>query len=331
MIERTRNSAFSNGSEVHSKFLYGRFGQAGIGILPRGGVMISRTFGNLVLPAALAGVLTASGTPNAQSAADKTIFVGVVDEAGKPVTDIRLGEILIREDGVDREVVSVRPATETLSVALLVDTTPGAEDYIRDIRDGFTGFIRQTASASPGARLLLMEFGQAAIVINPFTTDYEALEKSVNRVFPKRNAASVLLEALIAANQELAKQPSRRRAIVALNMEPSDEQSREEPQRINETLRLSGAQLWSLSLQKGTDKNAKRDVVLSQLTKNSGGRREFIVAQSAIPTYLKMYAEALAFQYEVTFKRPSSAHPKVIQTGTRRKGVRLHSSLFPPD
>jgi hypothetical protein len=291
--------------------------------------VLSRTPACLI-PFALCGALAIGAAVRSQSAEDKAIFVGVVDESGKPVKDIQQGEILIREDGQDREVVSIRPTAETLDVALLVDTTAGAEDYIRDIRNGFTAFVRQVSSASPGARLLVMEFGQAAVVTHPFTTDYDAIEKGINRIFPKRNAASVLLEALISANQELAKQASRRRAIVAFNMEPSDEQSREEPRRINETLRLSGAQLWSLSLQKGNNKNAKRDVVLSQLTKNSGGRREFIVAESAIPTYLQAYADALAFQYEVTFKRPSSAHPNVIQTGTTRKGVRLHSSLFPP-
>jgi hypothetical protein len=283
-----------------------------------------------ILPLALVAGL-AVATPHGQSADSKTIFVGMVDESGRPVKDLQLGDILVREDGVDREVVSVEPASETLNVALLVDTTPGAEDVIRDIRDGFNAFVHQIAAGSPGARMLLMEFGQAAVVVHPVTSDYDALEKSVSRIFPKRTAPSVLLEALIAASQELVKQPSRRRAIVAFNVEPSDEQSREEPQRINEMLRRSGAQLWSLSLQRGASKNAKRDVVLGQLAKNSGGRREFIVAQSAVPTYLKMYADALASQYQVTFKRPASEHPKLLQTGTRRKGVRLHSSLFPPE
>jgi VWFA-related protein len=275
--------------------------------------------------------LAATLAARIQSAADKTIFVGVVDESGKPVKDIQMGEILIREDGADREVISIKPATEPLYIALLVDTTPGAEEFIRDIRDGFTAFVRQVGAAAPDAQMLLMEFGQAAVVITPFTNDIEALDKSINRLFPKPKAASVLLEALIAASNELAKRQSRRRAIVAFNMEPSNEQSREEPRKINDSLRMSGAQLWSVSLQKGANKNAQRDVVLGQLVKNTGGRREFIVAQSAVGTYLKMYGDALTSQYEVTYKRPVSGRPKVLQTGTTRGGVRLHSSLFPPE
>ena len=294
--------------------------------------MAARTLRSRVPLLLLCGCgLAATLAARPQPASDKTVFVGVVDQSGKPITDIRMGEILIREDGEDREVVSIKPATESLYVALLADTTPGAEEYIRDIRDGFSAFVRQVGAAAPDAQMLLMEFGQAAVVITPFTNDVEALDKSINRLFPKPRAASVLLEALIASSNELAKRQSRRRAIVAFNMEPSDEQSREEPRQINESLRRSGAQLWSVSLQKGANKNAQRDVVLVQLVKNSGGRREFIVAQSAIGTYLTMYADALTSQYEVTFKRPGSARPKVLQTGTTRGGARLHSSLFPPE
>ena len=282
---------------------------------------------SLVLGSALAAT-TAVGV---QTAEDKTLFVGVVDQSGKPVKDMRMGEILIREDGQDREVVSVKPSSEVLTVALLVDTTPGAEPYIRDIRKGLAAFVRQLSTAVPGSRVMLMEFGQAAVTIERFTADYEKLTNSINRVFPKSRAGSVLLEALIASNTALAGEPSRRRAVVAFNMEPSDEQSREEPRRINDALRLSGAQLWSVSLQKGTNRNAKRDVVLTQITKNSGGHREFIVAESAIETYLTSYADALAAQYEVTYKRPAGTRPAVVQTGTTRQGTRLHASLFAPE
>jgi VWFA-related protein len=289
-----------------------------------------RTFPIRPLVALALAVLVAGTVAAGQDGRDATIFVAVVDQDGKPVKDVRHGEILVREDGTDREVMSVRPASQPLYVALLVDTTPGTEEYIRDIRNAFVAFARHVATASPESRLSLTEFGQAAVRTAPFTTDVQELEKSINRVFPKPRAASVLLEALIAASDDLAKQPSRRRAIVAFNMEPSDEQSREEPRRLQEALRKSGAQVWSVSLQKGTQRNASRDLLLSQLTKNTGGRREYIVAQSAIETYMKLYADALLSQYEVTYKRPSSARSQVVQTGTTRSGVRLHASGYAP-
>jgi VWFA-related protein len=284
-----------------------------------------------LLALALAPALGAWG----QTAADKTIFVSVLDDTGKPVKDIGLGDILIREDGTDREVISISPAKDPLYVALLVDTTPAAEPYIQDIRRSLTAFVQQIAAASSDARISVTEFGQAAIPITPFTTDREKLLKDVNRIFPKRgDVPAVLLEGLKDASDSLAKQNSRRAAIVIFMMEGTLDRSSEEPKKIQESLSRSRAQLWTVSLEKNQakqDRLSQRDVVLNAMTQATGGRREFISAESAIAGYMKMYADALLSQYAVTYKRPGSDRPKVVQTGLTRSGpLKLHSGLFAP-
>jgi len=270
-----------------------------------------------------------AGPAVATQGTDKSIFVSALDESGRPVKDLTAAELRIREDGVDREVTGLKPAGDPLTIALLADTTQGASEYTRDIRDALSAFVRQVRAASPDAPITLMEFGQASITVIPFTTSTDDLDKGINKLVGKPNAASVLLEALIDASDHLAKRPSPRRAIVVLNMEPSDEQSREEPKRINEALRKSGAQLWAVSLQKGTMKNPTRDIVLNALTKNTGGNREFIVGQSALLPVLKSYADALTSQYELTYKRPNKS-AQVVQVGTTRLGLKLHASGFAP-
>jgi hypothetical protein len=262
-------------------------------------------------------------------AADKSIFVSALDASGKPVKDLTTEELRLREDGVDREIVSVKPATQPLQIAFLADSTAAADDLIRDIRVSLSAFVKQVHATSPDAPISLMEFGQAAVTIVPFVTDDATLENGINKLVGRPNAASVLLEAIIAASNNLAKRPSPRRAIVSLNIEPSNEQSREDPKRINEALRTSGAQLWSVSLQKGALKNPTRDVVLNGLTRNTGGSREFIVGPSAIETVLKRYADALTSQYEVIYKRPGTSG-QVVQVGTLRQNITLHASGFAP-
>ena len=289
----------------------------------------SRTVLACLALAALGWVVTSSATARAQSAGERTIFFAALDEAGKPVKDIKTEDILIREDGVDRELVSVKPSTETLNVMLLADTTPEVDEMLLDVRKSLIAFVRQVHTVSPEAQISLMEFGQAAVTVVPFTTSDADLEKGVNRLSGKPRSASVLLEAINAASNNLAKRPSPRRAIVALNVEPSDEQSREDPKRIIESLRKSVAQLWSLSIQRGPLKNPQRDVVLNVFTRNTGGAREFIVSQSAAESYLTKYADALTSQYEATYKRPATK-AQAVQIGTVRQGVRLHASGFAP-
>jgi hypothetical protein len=303
--------------------------------------MTARAFSvRVLLPGVLVLLCVPATTVRTQGGVDKSLFLSVLDEAGKPVKDMVADDILIREDGVDRQVVAVTPARQAISVAVLVDTAQGKrvtdaygtpEDYVRDIRNAVGAFAKQLLGQSPNAVVSLTEFGQAAITMVPFTSNPVEYEKGVNRLVAKSGVGSVLLEALAQANNDLLKQPSTRRAIVSLNLEPSDEQSREDPKSIKEAFRKSGAQLWAVSVQRGTLKVSTRDLVLNDFAKESGGQRDHIVGISAIEGILKGYADALTYQYEVVYKRPESNKPtKVIQVGTPRQGVKLHASGFAP-
>jgi hypothetical protein len=70
--------------------------------------------------------------------------------------------------------------------------------------------------------------------------------------------------------------------------------------------------------------------VLNDFAKLTGGQRDFIVGISAAPDILKAYANALAMQYEVVYKRPENAKSvKAVQVGTRQ-GLKVHASGFAP-
>jgi len=168
------------------------------------------------------------------------------------------------------------------------------------------------------------------VTLVPFTNSADDLDKGINTLFPKPRSGSVLLEAIIASAYELAKRQSYRRAVVSLNMEPSDEQSHQDAKKLDDALRRSSLQLWALSLQKGPASNSKRDIVLNELAKRTGGQRDIIVAQSAVDTYLDRYAEALTSQYEMTYRVGNSSNPgKTVQVGSTRPGVKLHASVYP--
>ena len=179
------------------------------------------------------------------------------------------------------------------------------------------------------SQLSLWEYGQAAVRIENFTSDADKLGRTAARLFPKPRSASVLLEALFDASQSLAGRPSPRRAIVVVNIEQGDEQSRREPPQVNESLIFSRSQLWLVSVQKGQLAAEKRDLALNALVRNAGGRREFIVAASAIEGYMRQYAAALTSQYEITYRRPSRS-AKIVQTGVRREGARVIAGLAAP-
>jgi VWFA-related protein len=293
--------------------------------------MNARVLFRFVPLAAIAVVLVPATRLSARADVSKTIYVSVLDQAGKPVKDMTAAELRILEDGVERPVTGAAAAKEPLSVALLADTTKEATEVLQDLRTSLLGFVKAIHAADATAAVSLMEFGQAATTAVPYTESVEELTKGINHLVGKQGANSVLLEGLIDAGNNLAKRPSGRRAIVVVNLEPGTEQSREDPKKIVETMRKSVAQLWVVSYQRGTAKASNRDLVLNQLSKTTGGTREFIVGISALEPVLVRYADILTSEYAVTYGRAdSSKAAQEVRIGTTRPGVTLHASGFPP-
>jgi hypothetical protein len=298
----------------------------------------------LLMP--LAAVLALYATTPAVSAGTqgdtKSIFISALDPEGKPVLDLKLGEVLIREDTSDREVVSVKPATQPLSVAILADTSKAAAtggfsagnsagELIRDVRAAASAIAETILAKSPESQVMLMQFGQASVMTVPFTSNLADVQKGIGRLVPDPKGASVLLEAIMETGREMQKRPTPRRHIISLNIEPGDEQSREPPNKIMQQLRDSGASIWSVSLQKGDNKNASRDLVLNGLTKQTGGKREYIVGQSALVGIVTGFSNALLNQFEITYRRPANATPpQVVLVGTMRPGMQVLTSKFAP-
>jgi len=286
---------------------------------------------------AIATLIVSAGV-SGQSGTRKSIFLCFTDQAGKPVKNVS-GEIFIREDGADRQIVEVKGASQPISIALLVDTAQGKrvtdaygtpEEYVHDLRVAVTSFARHLLNQAPDASLSLMEFGQAAMTMVPYTSAFDELDKGAKRIVSRPDVGSVLFEGLIQANSDLTKRPGRR-AIVSLNLEPSDEQSREDPKKVLGSFAQSGAQLWAVSVQRGGLKNSKRDLVLNDVAKATGGQRDFVVGISAVENILKNYADALTAQFEVVYERPENAkNVKSVQVGTSAQGLKIHASGFAP-
>ncbi len=292
------------------------------------------------MPALVADATTTQDT--------KTIYLSVLDGDGQPVTDLRPDELALAErDEANqvamRDIVDVRLTDAPLAIMMLADTskaTGGAgmsqrgqvsgSELVRDIRVAFSAFVRTVAAASPDSTMELMEFGQAAVTITKMTSDVTALEKGITRLFPKNNMPAVLLEAIHESATILAKQETPRRAIVALNVLPTDEQSRQQPNQMLQRVRDSGASVWTVSYNSGTTASDPRGIVFDALTKNTGGRREVIASPSALEQYMVQVAKALTSQYAVTYTRPAGAKPTLVQVGVTRQGLSLHTSIYPP-
>src|SRR3954468_7715735 len=105
-----------------------------------------------------------------------SVYVSVLDSKGEPVTGLTAADFAVKEDNVAREVLKAEPATEPLTVALLVDDSQAAHEGIQQIRDGVRNFI---TTLSGKAEIALITFGDRPTILVDYTTDTARLASAV--------------------------------------------------------------------------------------------------------------------------------------------------------
>lgn len=274
-------------------------------------------------------VSAASSAPQQKDSAAKTaqIYVSVVDAKGNAVQGLTVKDFAVREDGNAREVLRAEPATEPLDVMLLVDDSQAATAAIPFLRDGLRKFIERMQGK---AKIGIVTVGERPTSLVEYTTDTAALTKGVNRIFARPGGGAYLLEGVRDVSRGMRKRENQPRpVIIALTVE-GIEFSNLQYERVLDELRPSGATFHALAI--GTpaatvsDELRNRGLLLSEGTKETGGRYDQLLSPMAIEERLQQVAAELLNQYLVTYGRPDTLiPPEKVQVTSTRPGVTVRA------
>ena len=280
---------------------------------------------NLLLTASL----VASTLPvSLAAAAERDVIISVLDQRKQPVEDLTPADLIVREDGVAREVLRVRKATSPLTIALLVDDSAAASPAVSDMRLGLIAFLD---ALEPTTEVALITFGERSTLIVDYTRDRERLKKGVLRTFARRGSGAYFLEAVSDVARGLARRAPERPVIVSV-MTEGLEFSTLTHQTVLPRLFQSGAQFYALVLgaQMQADPSQEeirnRNVVLDEGTRGTGGRRDQLLSSLAISGALKALANELQHQWVLTYSRPESlVPPERVQVTPKREGFTVRA------
>src|SRR4051812_43698339 len=124
-------------------------------------------------------IITALAIPaalHATRAADvvRTVYFSAVDANGAAVTDLAAADLAVKENGKDRAIASVAPATGPLQVSLLVDDAGSG---------GFQGAVAQLIDAMLGhAQFAISAFNPQPSKVADFTADVAALKTALTAI-----------------------------------------------------------------------------------------------------------------------------------------------------
>lgn len=304
---------------------------------------MSRFLSLLFLGAFVAAVPPVSAQdPPPSPAPTRHIYVTALDKAGAPVASLANSDLVIKEDGQKREVVSIERATAPLRIALLVDDSgPG----LRFIREGVGLFIQRLGGLGEVA---LFSTGGRNVALVDFTRDVSALYQGVRQLTTRTTTGAYLLDGVHDALVALGERDAERPVIVLLMLEGPEFSSVRadrllaELQRSRATLHVvslgkptlktmtSWSEMPTQSLRENLDENINRKKFIEDGTRQSGGAFAQVLVDSGIPTAMKGLAEELASQYVLVYRRPDgSPLPKKIDVSAARSGLKIRARTAP--
>lgn len=137
--------------------------------------------------------------------------VGVADARGRPVTNLDISNFEIFEDGVKQQISRFEPTDAPFSVVIMLDMSGSTLGFRQVIKQSAVRFID---ALSPQDRVAVIEFYDKINLRNDFTTDRSTVAHSIS--VANGRGKTNLFKALEFALEKLAKEKSRRKAIIVL-------------------------------------------------------------------------------------------------------------------
>jgi hypothetical protein len=267
---------------------------------------------------------------SAAQGVERVAYVNAWDEKTRaPITGLGPRDFTVREDGVQREILRVTPATSPMPVAILVDNSQAANRAISDIRKAMTTFVRELDGLGP---VSIIGIADRPTILRDYTTDQKLLADGVGKIFAMPGSGATLLDAIVEISKGLQKREEDRAAMVLLTTE-NIEFSNRHYNDVLEALASGGAQMHAVILQTpaGTslsDEARNRASVLDRGPRESGGTRIDVLAANAFEAKMKELAAILKSQHRVVYSRPQTLiPPQKIEITSAKAGVEANGAL----
>lgn len=263
-----------------------------------------------------------------------TVYLTVThEESGAPVLDLTSEDLVVKEDGKDRDVVRLRLAREPLHLMILVDDN-GSGIF----RSGLLQFIQQLQGhATMGLSTVV---GQTHKLVD-YTANAQTVANAAATLTarPGTNDGGQLLEGIYQASRDQERLEASRPVIVALTV-GGEEHSTVPAHLVLDQLAKSRSKLYVIQVV-GTmlrptvpitqsrqllGENLNLSEVLGEGPKQTGGLREEIAAAPGLVLGLQRIAAELKNQYALEYARPPKGKPlERLNVSVKRRGLNLRA------
>jgi hypothetical protein len=255
------------------------------------------------LPLAFSALVIGPPAGDVTAAAQDRVYVAVTDNKGKPVAGLTAADFKVDIDGKDREVLSVAPATDPVSVVIITDRLglePAYGMFI--VHSTLSKFVKGVHAALPDSQFALTTFDGPVARIAGFSSPTGAFDRAIGRLSTNASDGQ-MLDALIDACRVLKTAPTERRAIFAVFAAYRPDTSVEWSETSGLALWESKASLWAIEVQSGSlaAGSARREQVVDRGSEMSGGKLDRVGSAVGLDAAAQRMGALLAKQYVITY------------------------------
>jgi VWFA-related protein len=197
----------------------------------------------------------------------------VVDENGKPVTDLSQNDFRVWEDGVPETTNSFQHQDMPVSMGILIDNSGSMLDKRTAVNAAAMNLLRES---NPKDAAFVVNFSDRAFLDQGFTSDLTALNRGLARFDSKGTTA--LYDAVAASADELSKHAKQRKQVLLIVTDGADNASRLGlEQAIRRVQNLGGPVVYTIGLLYDDDQAEAQRArnALEMLSNETGGLAYF--------------------------------------------------------
>jgi hypothetical protein len=265
--------------------------------------------------------LLATQTPQTPAVPEQLVISAVVlDQKGRPVTDLKPEEFVIEESGTVRPVLRAELDGRPLTVALVLDASVAmGTTYAADVIPAAVAFLKRLPS---GSTFSIWTTSDRPKLVVEDGTDLKAAEDKLRQQAPAGNNAAV--DTVVAASQHVVKAEGRRTAVVLVTSATMGE-VRADVQALLPQAALKPTYVVVEVLQGQQD--ARLEDFLKVLVSRTAGFHERVFSTMAIDTQLRKGLDVLSAGYRLAWRPGMDPRQAKIVIKVKRPNTKVTQAL----
>lgn len=224
--------------------------------------------------------------------------ISVFDSSGHILKGLPESAFTVYEDNAKQKIVHFGQEDVPVSLGLLIDGSTSMNAKKDRVAAAALSMVK---ASNPDDEVLVMDFNEEADVLQDFTSDIAALEKSLRNIPAKGETA--MRDAALVAMDQLRSQGKRDKKVLVIISDGEDNSSVATSQQVVERARHGSVIIYAIGLlgDQQPQSAARAKTELDALTTATGGRSWFLADVSQVEAVMPEIAHEIRNQYVITY------------------------------